>query len=302
MPKVTSSMRKGNQGESIVAARLTPRCLVRPVTQGTDIGIDLYCETLKGDRPFLHFWMQVKSGEQCKPSPDLESASYRFKTDELAYWFRQPVPVFAALVPLSSRDVYIVDISRYLLFNGIPEKSKVKIVSNFRWRDGDLRSVEAFIDNVVPDNEALLSLKKGVISTVQTLDWQYTQSVPIGPVLEYNDKILEQIRRTAAFSMLHIPLNNNESFAKEFRHRLAGILEVFGDQGNWEIHAARGRFFHGEEAFDRAAELYERAAQSIRDDQNVNQHPAWIKRAQVSEYLAGCARKHIKCGECVNMP
>ena len=52
---------KGNQAELRVAAWLSQRCYVRPVSGGTDTGIDLYCENLDLDlaEPFLHFWVQV---------------------------------------------------------------------------------------------------------------------------------------------------------------------------------------------------------------------------------------------------
>lgn len=65
MPIVNENCLKGNYAASYVASKLSAYCLVRPVAADTDVGIDLYCETVQENQPFLHFWMQVKSGKQC---------------------------------------------------------------------------------------------------------------------------------------------------------------------------------------------------------------------------------------------
>lgn len=121
MPIVPESRLKGNYGASVVMARLSGECLVRPVAVDTDVGVDLYCETVAGSQPFLHFWLQVKAGGQCERDATGNEASCRFSSDQLEYWARQPVPVFAALVPTdcpsrSEPDVYIVDVTTQILF------------------------------------------------------------------------------------------------------------------------------------------------------------------------------------------
>ena len=63
MPAVTENRLKGNYGASLVMSRLSGECLVRPVAAETDVGVDLYCETVAEGRPFLHFWLQVKAGD-----------------------------------------------------------------------------------------------------------------------------------------------------------------------------------------------------------------------------------------------
>ena len=114
---------KGNFGAAVVMARLSARCLVRPVAADTDVGVDLYCETVAEDgRPFLHFWIQVRAGEQCKVrGGDSHSTSCSFSRDHLNYWSRQPVPVFAALVPTDwpvrcEPTIYVVDITTQCLY------------------------------------------------------------------------------------------------------------------------------------------------------------------------------------------
>ncbi|MBW1863160.1 MAG: hypothetical protein JRJ02_12425 [Deltaproteobacteria bacterium] len=47
MTKVDKNRIMGNYGANLVAELLSRHCLVRPVVEGTDIGIDLYCETLE---------------------------------------------------------------------------------------------------------------------------------------------------------------------------------------------------------------------------------------------------------------
>ncbi|GAI83095.1 unnamed protein product [marine sediment metagenome] len=64
MPNIDEKRILGNYGSNLVAHTLSKICLVRPVAEGTDIGIDLYCETIEERQGFLHFWAQVKCGKQ----------------------------------------------------------------------------------------------------------------------------------------------------------------------------------------------------------------------------------------------
>jgi len=130
MPAVHESRLKGNYGASVVMARLSSECLVRPVAVDTDVGLDIYCETVVEGQPFLHFWLQVKAGNQCQVDSSSTYASCRFQLDHIEYWARQPVPVFAALVPTawpaqSEPHIYIVDITTWILFTipTIPSRS-----------------------------------------------------------------------------------------------------------------------------------------------------------------------------------
>src|SRR5262245_63391848 len=100
MSAVDENRLKGNYAAAYVSALLSSECLVRPVAADTDVGIDLYCETVEQGTPFLHFWMQVKSGDQCRVIENGNSARCSFTIEHLEYWYRQPVPVFAALVPV----------------------------------------------------------------------------------------------------------------------------------------------------------------------------------------------------------
>jgi hypothetical protein len=101
MPLVPENRLKGNYGTALVMSRLSSECLVRPVAADTDVGVDLYCETVAEGtrRPFLHFWLQVKASDQCRLDANAQKASCGFDSDHLNYWKEQPVPVFVALVP-----------------------------------------------------------------------------------------------------------------------------------------------------------------------------------------------------------
>ncbi len=92
MGAVDTKRLEGNYGGSYVAACLSSECLVPPVAADTDVGVDLYCETVEDGNPFLHFLMQVKAGAQCRVSEDRSSAMCSFTVKHLSYWDRQPVP------------------------------------------------------------------------------------------------------------------------------------------------------------------------------------------------------------------
>lgn len=81
-----------NYGTSLVMTRLSAECLVRPASGGTDVGVDLYCESVAQGRPFLHFWVQVKAGARCKVSKDRASARYSFKRNHLESGAISPCP------------------------------------------------------------------------------------------------------------------------------------------------------------------------------------------------------------------
>ena len=121
---------KGNYAQAIVSSWLSRRCLVRPVAEGTDIGVDLYCESVLEDQPWLHFWVQVKAipSDNIRTVNGKEEASYSFDRRHLEYWERQPIPVYALLVPIDKwpptepNKVFGIPITRHLVGKGLPEK------------------------------------------------------------------------------------------------------------------------------------------------------------------------------------
>ncbi len=55
--RIGSSQVIGSRGEMYIAFLLSQYCLVRPVANGTDDGVDLYCEALIEGVPHSHFWV-----------------------------------------------------------------------------------------------------------------------------------------------------------------------------------------------------------------------------------------------------
>lgn len=114
MPKVTPNQIVGNRGENLAGYLLSQFCLIRQVASGTDVGIDLYCESITDEQPNNHFWVQVKSSLEEQRSVSLEK--------ELLYWWRQPIPVFIFLVQVSGghatkthSNVNVVNLTEHFL-------------------------------------------------------------------------------------------------------------------------------------------------------------------------------------------
>lgn len=281
MPIVDENRLKGNYGEAYVTARLSSECLVRPVANGTDIGVDLFCETVEKDTPFLHFWIQIKAGAQCRLNQDGQSASYQFEVEDLVYWNRQPVPVFAALVPVNwpvseDPDVFIIDLTFQLLL-GIQGGSRyVTLPSNYTWPAGDRNCVKQFLKVAVPFDVARLQCRSGIVGSIPTLHPSYVQHSPIVPVSRFMEPILRQIRTTAANSIdfLHQLGELNNSTAG-FRRRLASIIEQFGDLQNWELFNSRALSYHADKNFSQAIEYYDKAIRCIQNDPNVREIDPW---------------------------
>ena len=298
MPAVTENRLKGNYGAALVMSRLSGECLVRPVAAETDVGVDLYCETVAEGRPFLHFWLQVKAGDQCKRDPSTNTASCAFELDHLDYWGRQPVPVFAALVPsgwpvLREPDIYIIDLTTQILTKGFPAAQRtVTLWSDYGWPAGVRGSVVEFLAQVVPDTTARLQVSKGVIGASPTPTPQYVRTMPHVPVLRFKDVILYQLRTTAANAIL-FSLGDMGPTAEgaAFRRLLARIVAQFDDEPHWENFFSRALSSHLDEDYPDAIVLYEKARQSIQNDPNVRNEATWQEQIPVIERLEQNARR-----------
>ncbi|PIV06107.1 MAG: hypothetical protein COS57_05170 [Syntrophobacterales bacterium CG03_land_8_20_14_0_80_58_14] len=298
MPEVPESRLKGNYGAAVVMARLSAKCLVRPVAADTDVGVDLYCETVdqKEQQPHLHFWVQVKAGNQCKKDPSSESARCSFKRSELEYWARQPVPVFAALVPTewppqSDPDIYIVDITTWSLFEDFSARKEPTLHSNYHWPAKNTESVKTFLTKVVPESTARLQISKGVIEASPVLTRQYVRSIPAVPVSRFKDKILNQIRTTATNSILFSYGQVDEQKDDiAFLHRLARIVAFFNEDHHWETYMARAISSHADQDYDGALALYNGAVDSIKGDSDVCDQPEFQEQLKDIEHLENCVR------------
>lgn len=299
MPAVTENRLKGNFGAALVMSRLSGECLVRPVAADTDVGVDLYCETVAEGQPFLHFWLQVKAGDQCRRDLSANIASCTFELDHLDYWARQPVPVFAALVPsgwpvLQEPDIYIIDITTQILTkNFLPTQQTVTLRSDDFWPAGDRTPVLEFLMRWVPNATARLQVSKGVVADSPTPTAQYVQTRPQVPALRFKDQIQYQLRRTASNAIL-FSLVTDEPTAEDavFRRLLARIVEQFGDDPHWENFFSRAVSSHADEDYSNAVAMYGKARECIQADPNVREETSWQKQVQVIDRLEESARQH----------
>lgn len=305
MPTVDQNRLKGNFAAAYVSALLSGECLVRPVVGDTDIGLDLYCESVESGTPFLHFWIQVKSGAQCKLSEDKSSASCRFDRQHLDYWRRQPVPVFVALVPTlwpvtQNPDVFIVDITRDLLVETeVASQAGRKLRSCRVWRSGVREDVRDFLREHVPTTAALLQCRNGVIAQVPQVESSYINKIPLPPIVHFRDQLLSQLRRTASMGVLAYRANkcyqSEEEKDSEFRRLLARIAAQFTDDDHWETYAARAFSSHLDGDYATAVELYGTAIDIIKRDPNLAKHKNygyWEDR--LSDLEDQCARARAR--------
>jgi len=242
MPTVDRQRLIGNAAAAKVANLLSASCLVRPVAADTDVGVDLYCETVDVDEPFLHFWVQVKGGKQCRVLKDGATASCAFSLKHLRYWLRQPVPVFAALVPEDgpSGSIFVVNVTRQLVEAGLKDPQQQQTL-----RSDLLVSTSTdtgtWLDELVPATTALMSCRSGVVSSFPYLRPRYFKEMPTAPVDLYSGEVLRQLRTTAAWSLMFMHRRGVLGRAElaEFRDRLRAVLSQFPDDRHWE-NFARG--------------------------------------------------------------
>jgi len=107
----------------------------------------------------------------------------------------------------------------------------------------------------------------------------------------FKDKILHQLRTTAAFAIL-FSQGTTEPTAEEteFRRILAQIVKQFGDDPHWENFYARAISSHLDKDYPDAIVMYEKARQSIQNDPNVRNEAPWQEQVRVIERLEESAR------------
>lgn len=297
MPIVTESTLVGNAGAYHVASLLSQACLVRPVASDTDVGVDLYCETVREDRPFLHFWVQVKSGTtQVRVLDDGARASCSLEKRHIKYWSNQPVPVFGALVadPLArgeDRSTYFVDITGNIVLRGLPTAASVTLRSFLKLEHGDRPGLERFVYGVVERSTAVWRLRQhGVVSAIPTLDPEYWRQYPPMPVVEYQSHVVGQIGTTAAMTIIQAFLQGRIQEIDAKSRRSLGTLAESRDVNHWENPMAAAISLHFDSDFARALCCYEAARDCIRRDPNTRERPEWQEKLDLIGYLSGLAQ------------
>lgn len=300
----------GNYGAALVMTRLSAQALVRPVAVDTDVGVDLYCETVSQGVPFLHFWVQVKTGSQCrvgKRGAGKGLCSVSIQKADFEYWERQPVPVFLALVPTpwppdTEPPIYIVDFTTEIVRRKQRGKVPSVLRASQRWQPGDDAAVQRFLTETVPDACARLGLRAGVVGARPTVAPEYVRRTPTTRVALFAWEISEQIRKTAAMGVLYSIMDTGQSARPplvEFRRRMAGIVELFGDEGpweHWENYYARGLSRHLDGEFADAIALYERAKRSIEGDVAFSALPGAKQQLDLIDQVIQIARDKAVLG------
>ncbi|MCK4679254.1 MAG: DUF4365 domain-containing protein [Bacteroidales bacterium] len=270
--KIPNQQIIGNQAESFVSFKLSRFCLIRPVASGTDIGIDLYCESIKENKPHIHFWIQVKGSNDGK-------ASYKFSTNHLEYWDTQPVPVFAFLVTNSkllepeNYNIYVINITEQLI-SGLDLKGNSKTLhSDICIKNDD--ELEDFINKTVEITTSRQKLKDGIISPTPSSKNQYVKYIFSQGASRYSDLIYQTIRVNSAFIVEDLVEREtgdpqNEQFKKK-RKEFTLVLEAFKERKNWEVPYGLGLSYFQDKRNNDALEQFKRSIDIIRSDLKVNQ-------------------------------
>ncbi len=183
---------------------------MRPVSAGTDIGVDLYCESVLGNFPFQHFWVQVKAISKNNIGEDA-SAWFDFETKHLRYWSRQPVPVYAFLVPVigwppeTPNYIYGIRLTDKIVKQGIPDRQTIRYRSSegfaMETLDADLAK---FVREIVPYDAATLLVPKGLIAPIEKPEKSIQDSFPMEVVLPHLDSVIASIRFASEISLAEI--------------------------------------------------------------------------------------------------
>lgn len=280
MPVIDENRILGNFGSNLVAHILSKICLVRPVAEGTDIGIDLYCETIEEGQGFLHFWVQVKCGTQIKIKKN-GKASCKFKTDHLHYWNRQPVPVFSFYVntsfpPQTPEHIFVANISEYLMNHGIPDKKSKVIESHFKIKPESNGWHDVLISRVKATSSIIKLREDGIVSSIPELTPSYVLQFQqqIGSSA-FAEKSLRTIRSTVSsliFDAALLRYSKGVEPDQRFFEPLIEILKIFEIGKRPEIMKALAFWaviMEGD--IERAKKLIETAIESINGDPNLDE-------------------------------
>lgn len=279
MPVIDEKRILGNYGTNLVAHSLSKICLVRPVAEGTDIGVDLYCETIEEGEGFLHFWAQVKCGTQIKIKKN-GKASCRFKIDHLRYWNRQPVPVFAFYIrtdfpPESPEQIFVADISEYLMTSVIPEKKSKVIESHFKINPESDEWQEAFLSRLKATTSLLKLREDGIVASIPELRPRYVMRYrSLTGVSNYAEKSLRTIRSTVSALVLDAALLKHYKSVEppmSYFEPLVRILRIFEQGRRPEIMKASSLWAAIMEGdTEKAKHMVAAAIESINSDPNLD--------------------------------
>ncbi|HFI0120822.1 TPA: DUF4365 domain-containing protein [Streptococcus suis] len=113
LPKFSKNQIIGSQASSIFESIMKKFCLINPIGQDQNIGIDFLGTVLEDSRPtVLNFNVQCKGTDDIAVKLNLsqEYYSYQIKVQTLNYWKQKIDTTFLVLVDVSSQCFYWVDV------------------------------------------------------------------------------------------------------------------------------------------------------------------------------------------------
>jgi hypothetical protein len=267
----------GNWGEQYVAERLAHAdCLVRHVPQGRDAGIDLYCESVVDEKPFLHFWVQIKTGDSyISKIQDRGFPTSVFTPDEMEYWSKQVVPVLIAVVTGPNVNPRIVHIYCPLFGSDTHLLSIRRIENEDDWK--------AFVHDDLPHLMYLWGVKDGVLRPLPVSKAGYVRTLPVSQTYVYEDAI-KQTLHLSLWGLSYDILSRNidlETLQPRDDAELKGValadkvrpyiktletLVELANIGNYQNHVTIGVLYELEGRFAEAKDRYQKALASVKGD------------------------------------
>lgn len=281
MTSVDTNRLRGNYAQAVATAWLSRMCLVRPVADGTDIGIDLYCESILEGTPYLHFWVQVKAvpAASITVRDGKRTAAYSFERRHLEYWDRQPIPVYAFLVPLDTWPpaepdfIYGVRITETLVKEGLPSTASV----TYRTSDGFQRDsldgeLQQFVTKIVPWDTSALLLKRGIVAPLPKVPGDTDDRFPTGIGVQYLSQVLTTMRDAAVHGLYHsLWAEHHDPSWRAIRKRFEGAAQYFEPDMHKYGLSMLVRSAHVDGEIDRARDYIHRALERIAADNTLTE-------------------------------
>jgi len=195
----------------------------------------------------LHFWVQVKAGKQVKVGDG--KAKCIFQVDRIKYWSRQPVPVYAFLIPEDQlRDLekkFVISFTRKLFNREIPVKgqeSRTLESDLIYYTHERLYNLRTFVDNSVRiDHVVLMYMLHGLSVPMPEVEKEYVQQWKVEFRAPYARKAIDQIRLSASTTMMDLLRLQTTTYEQDrqldvLARVLAPYAEGISDKGYWEQH------------------------------------------------------------------
>jgi len=275
---VVMSWLKGNYGEHLVAQVLSRSCFVRPVIGHTDIGIDLYCESIIDSNPFLHFFAQVKSSKDFANEPI--EISCPFPVSALQYWARQPVPVLGFLVPTqwppeNIHYIHVVDITFEILESGLAAdqetqtlKSNPKLILPISDNEKLSQNLRTLLLDHIPMIVSAMYAEKGFIYPAPKPHKENVSYFAGHLLSRYLPKLELAMRRAVTFGIMQY-LDAGHC-VDDLPKLLLSALETLKDDLNFEVQEALGRVEQARGEVTKAKSHYEQAIRSISENSAID--------------------------------